>query len=88
MNAALEQKILAKMLEAPDETARHIIKAEWFGDTTHRQLAYTLLNTEEKFSDFSEIEFKVKEFYPKSNVTEEYLHNHQHLCLILRMQKP
>ena len=78
MNAALEQKILAKMLEAPDETARHIIKAEWFGDTTHRQLAYTLLNTEEKFSDFSEIEFKVKEFYPKSNVTEEYLHMIRH----------
>lgn len=74
MNKSLEQKILAKMLKDPEEMARHTVKAEWFGDPAHRQLAYTLLNSEENFKDFSEIEFKVKEFYPKSEVTEEYLH--------------
>ena len=74
MNKTLEQKILARMLQKPDEVRRHTLKAEWFLDTTHRQLAYTLLNTEEKFNDFSEIEFEVKEYYPKSDVTEEWLH--------------
>lgn len=61
------------MLNKPDEVLRERLKVNWFADETHRQLAYTLLNADEPFSDFSEIELKVKEFYPKSNVTEEWL---------------
>lgn len=73
MNFTLEQKILSRMLNKPDEVLREKLKVNWFADETHRQLAYTLLNADEPFSDFSEIELKVKEFYPKSNVTEEWL---------------
>ncbi len=62
------------MLNHPEEISRSGLKANWFADETHRQLAYTLLNTEKKFSDFSEIELEVKEFYPKSKITEEWLH--------------
>lgn len=73
MNYTLEQKILARMLKKPDEVLREELKVNWFADETHRQLAYTLIHAEETFSDYSEIELKVKEFYPKSNVTEEWL---------------
>lgn len=73
MKHTLEQKILAHMINEPKESDRQTIKANWFADEAHRQLAYTLLNTKEAFSDFSEIEMKVKEYYPKSSITEEWL---------------
>lgn len=62
------------MLNKPEDILRTDLKANWFADETHRQLAYTLLNTEKKFADFSEIELEVKNYYPKSAVTEEWLH--------------
>lgn len=62
------------MLQSPDETGMYTIESKWFADRTHRDLAYTLLNTDKDFNDFSEIELTVKDFYPKSAVTEEWLH--------------
>lgn len=62
------------MLSKPEDILRTNLKANWFADETHRQLAYTLLNTEKQFADFSEIELEVKGYYPKSSVTEEWLH--------------
>lgn len=74
MNITLEKKILAKMLQKPEEVEMFTIKSKWFGDRTTRDLAHTLLNTDKKFNDFSEIELTVKEYFPKSKVTEEWLH--------------
>lgn len=75
MNLELEKKVLAKLLMKPDEVKREKVKVNWFQHEEHRQLAYTLMNTDEPFADFSEIELKVKEYYPKSSVTEDWLHD-------------
>lgn len=73
MNLQLEQKILSHLINNLDEVKRAGVQAIWFDDETHRQLAYTLLNTEKVFMDLSEIELEAKSFYPKSIVSEEWL---------------
>src|SRR5699024_385928 len=50
------------------------LEAYWFIDKTHRELATTLMNSDKKFSDFSQLEYEVKANYPKSAVTEEWMH--------------
>lgn len=70
----LEQKMLGYMLNNFEEIKRTKLEAKWFRDRTHRELAYVLLKQEQPFTDFSEIEFAVKEYYPRSEVTEEWLH--------------
>ena len=74
MNATLEKKILGYMLNNIDEAKRTPLEAYWFIDKTHRELATTLMNSGKKFSDFSQLEYEVKANYPKSNVTEEWMH--------------
>ncbi len=69
----LEQKVLGRLLNDFESINQVELKANWFKDETHRQLAYTLFNTEKEFADLSEIELNVKDFYPKSAVTEEWL---------------
>jgi len=41
MNYTLEQKILSRMLNKPDEVLRERLKVYRFADEPHRQLAYT-----------------------------------------------
>ena len=74
MNATLEKKILGYMLNNIDEAKRTPLEAYWFIDKTHRELATTLMNSDKKFSDFSQLEYEVKANYPKSAVTEEWMH--------------
>src|SRR5690625_195546 len=74
MNLTLEKKILGYMLNNIDEAKRTPLEAYWFIDKTHRELATTLMNSDKKFSDFSQLEYEVKVNYPKSNVTEEWMH--------------
>lgn len=74
MNATLEKKILGYMLNNVDEAKRTPLEAYWFIDKTHRELATTLMNSDKKFSDFSQLEYEVKANYPKSAVTEEWMH--------------
>ena len=74
MNLTLEKKILGYMLNNIDEAKRTPLEAYWFIDKTHRELATTLMNSDKKFSDFSQLEYEVKANYPKSNVTEEWMH--------------
>ena len=62
------------MLSEPDKMKRMNVKANWFADPSHRELAYTLLNTDTDFKDFSEVELELKRNYPKSSITEEWLH--------------
>ena len=62
------------MLNNIDEAKRTPLEAYWFIDKTHRELATTLMNSDKKFSDFSQLEYEVKANYPKSNVTEEWMH--------------
>lgn len=73
-NITLEQKILGFMLNDPEHAKRIKVQSNWFADKGHRELAFTLLETEANFKDFSEIELEVKKFYPKSAITEEWLH--------------
>src|SRR5699024_1400998 len=56
------------------EAKRTPLEAYWFIDKTHRELATTLMNSDKKFSDFSQLEYEVKANYPKSAVTEEWMH--------------
>ena len=74
MNITLEKKILGYMLNNIDEAKRTPLEAYWFIDKTHRELATTLMNSDKKFSDFSQLEYEVKANYPKSAVTEEWMH--------------
>ena len=74
MNLTLEKKILGYMLNNIDEAKRTPLEAYWFIDKTHRELATTLMNSDKKFSDFSQLEYEVKANYPKSAVTEEWMH--------------
>lgn len=62
------------MLNNIDEAKRTPLEAYWFIDKTHRELATTLMNSDKKFSDFSQLEYEVKANYPKSAVTEEWMH--------------
>lgn len=62
------------MLNNVDEAKRTPLEAYWFGDKAHRELATTLMNSDKKFSDFSQLEYEVKANYPKSAVTEEWMH--------------
>lgn len=62
------------MLSNPEYAKRIKVNAEWFSDQGHRELAYTLIESDVHFVDFSEIELEVKKYYPKSVVTEEWLH--------------
>lgn len=73
-NASLEKKVLSKFLNEPEVAKRMKVEEKWFSDRGHRELAYILLNTPEQFRDFSEIEFEIKGRYPKSHITEEWLH--------------
>ena len=74
MNLTLEKKILGYMLNNIDEARRTPLEAYWFIDKTHRELATTLINSDKEFTDFSQLEYEVKVNYPKSNVTEEWMH--------------
>lgn len=74
INTTLEQKILGFMLNDPEYAKRIEIQSNWFADQGHRELAFTLLESEKNFKDFSEIELEVKRNYPKSSITEEWLH--------------
>lgn len=74
MNLTLEKKILGYMLNNIDEAKRTPLEAYWFIDKTHRELATTLMNSDKEFTDFSQLEYEVKVNYPKSNVTEEWMH--------------
>lgn len=74
VNNTLEQKILAFILNEPEKAKRLEIKPNWFADKSHRELAYTLLNTDTNFKDFSAVEMELKQLYPKSVITEEWLH--------------
>ena len=62
------------MLNNIDEAKRTPLEAYWFIDKAHRELATTLLNSDKEFTDFSQLEYEVKVNYPKSNVTEEWMH--------------
>ena len=62
------------MLNNIDEAKRTQLEAYWFIDKAHRELATTLLNSDKEFTDFSQLEYEVKVNYPKSNVTEEWMH--------------
>ena len=62
------------MLNNIDEAKRTPLQSNWFGDRTHRELAHVLLTDDKEFSDFSELELEVKSIYPKSGVTEEWMH--------------
>jgi replicative DNA helicase len=73
-NETLEKKVLSSLLNEPELAKRLRIKEKWFLDRSHRELAFILLNTPNEFTDFSEIEFEIKRRYPKSFITEEYLH--------------
>lgn len=73
-NITLEQKILGFMLNDPEQAKRIEVQSNWFSDKSHKELAYTLIETEKEFKDFSEIELEVKNYYPKSIITEEWLH--------------
>lgn len=75
------------MLTYPDEVKRTGLKPNWFADPSHRQLAYTLLNTDKSFNDFSEVELEVKGYYPKSAITEEYLHAIEHESMYVNSLK-
>ena len=74
MNITLEKKILGYMLSNIDEAKQTPLEPYWFGDKTHRELATVLMNSEKEFTDFSQLEYEVKTAYPKSNVTEEWMH--------------
>ena len=62
------------MLNNIDEAKRTPLQSNWFGDRAHRELAHVLLTDDKEFSDFSELELEVKSIYPKSGVTEEWMH--------------
>lgn len=74
MNLTLEKKILGYMLNNIDEAKRTPLEAYWFGDKSHRELATVLMNSEKDFTDFSQLEYEVKTAYPKSAITEEWMH--------------
>ena len=74
MNLTLEKKILGYMLNNIDEAKRTPLEAYWFGDKSHRELATVLMNSEKDFTDFSQLEYEVKSAYPKSAITEEWMH--------------
>src|SRR5699024_4675479 len=74
MNLTLEKKILGYMLNNIDEAKRTPLEAYWFIDKTHRELATTLMNSDKKFSDFSQLEYEVKANYPQFTATEESMH--------------
>lgn len=62
------------MLNNIDEAKRTPLEAYWFIDKAHRELATTLMNSDKEFTDFSQLEYEVKVNYPKSDVTEEWMH--------------
>ena len=62
------------MLNNIDEAKRTPLESYWFIDKAHRELATTLLNSDKEFTDFSQLEYEVKVNYPKSSVTEEWMH--------------
>lgn len=70
----LEQKILAKMLNDIDDVKMQGIEAKWFEDRTHYQLASILLKDNFNYNDFSEIELAVRDTFPQTVLTEEWLH--------------
>lgn len=74
MNNKLEQKIIAKLLSDVDAVKMEGIEAKWFLDRTHYQLASVLLKEGFEYTDFSEIERAVKDSFPQSVLTEEWLH--------------
>ena len=74
MNLTLEKKILGYMLNNIDEAKQTPLEAYWFGNRSHRELATVLMNSEKDFTDFSQLEYEVKSAYPKSAITEEWMH--------------
>ena len=62
------------MLNNVDETKRTPLEPYWFGDKSHRELATVLMNSEKEFTDFSQLEYELKTTYPKSSITEEWMH--------------
>lgn len=70
----LEQKILAKMLNDIDDVKMQGIEAKWFEDRTHYQLASTLLKEGFNYNDYSEIELAVRDTFPQTALTEDWLH--------------
>lgn len=74
MNSKLEQKIIAKLLTDLDAVKMEGIKAKWFLDRTHYQLASVLLKEGFEYNDFSEVERAVKDDFPQTALTEDWLH--------------
>lgn len=74
INTTLERKVLSTFLNNLDDTKQVHVEAKWFREKAHRELAYILLNTEKKITDFSELEFEIKTLYPSSHITEDWLH--------------
>lgn len=70
----LEQKILATMLGDINKARMEGVKAKWFSDRTHYELAITLLKEGFEYNDFSEIEREVKDNFPQTALTEDWLH--------------
>lgn len=70
----LEQKILAKMLNDIDDVKMQGIEAKWFEDRTHYQLASILLKEGFNYNDYSEIELAVRDTFPQTALTEDWLH--------------
>ena len=62
------------MLSNIDDAKRTPLEPYWFGDRSHRELATVLMNSEKDFTDFSQLEYEVKTAYPKSSITEEWMH--------------
>lgn len=74
MNNKLEQKIIAKLLSDVDAVKMEGVEARWFLERVHYQLASVLLKEGFEYTDFSEIERAVKDNFPQTVLTEEWLH--------------
>ncbi|MDN6326738.1 MAG: DnaB helicase C-terminal domain-containing protein [Alkalibacterium sp.] len=70
----LEQKVLGKMLNDIDDVKMQGIEAKWFEDRAHYQLASILLQDGFKYNDYSEIELAVRDTFPQTVITEDWLH--------------
>jgi len=72
-NIALEKKVLGALVEQPELATRYHIEARWFFEERHRQVIYVLTTSEKRFVDISEIVLETQNYYPKTEVSEEWL---------------
>lgn len=73
MTIDLEKKVIAYFLDKPKSITLYEFSQEWMTDKTHREVAYGLEVLQGEFDDFSVLVETIKDRYPFTTVTSDWL---------------